>query len=68
MLKFYQFLLLLSGDTSFNPGPGQYLQNNDNKFEPFHERGLHFLHINVKSLFLKTDELRDIVDQTKPAN
>ena len=66
-LKFYQFLILLSGDISLNPGPSQYLQGNDNKFEPFHKRGLHFLHINANSLLLKIDELRDIVGHTKPA-
>ena len=66
-LKFYQFLILLSGDISANPGSSQYLQGNDNKFEPFQKRGLHFLHINANSLLLKIDELRDIVDHTKPA-
>ena len=60
-LKFYQFFILLSGDISLNPGPSQYLQDNDNKFEPFHKHGLHFLHINVNSLLIKIDELRDIV-------
>ena len=53
-LKFYQFLILLSGDISLNPGPSQYLQGNDNKFQPFHKRGLHFLHINANSLLLKS--------------
>ena len=66
-LKFYQFLILLSGDKSLIPGPGQYLEGNDNKFEPFHKRALHFLNINVKSLLLKIDKLRDIVGHTKPA-
>ena len=66
-LTFYQFLILLSGDTSLNSGPSQYLQDNDNKFEPFHKRGLHFHHINLNSLLLKIGELRDIVGNTKPA-
>ena len=52
-LKIYQFLILLSEDISLNPGPSQYLQDNDNKFEPFHKRDIHFLHINVNSLLLK---------------
>ena len=48
MLKlFYHFLILLSGDISLNAVPSQCLQDNDKKFEPFHQRGLHFLHINV---------------------
>ena len=49
-LKLYQFLILPPEYISSKPGPNQYLQGNDNKFEPFHKLGLHFLHINVKSL------------------
>ena len=66
-LKFYQFLILLSGDISLNPGPNQDLQDIKDKFEPFRKRGLHFLHINVNNLLSKIDELRDIVGHTKPA-
>ena len=66
-LKFYQFIILLSGDISLNPGPSQYPQDNDNKFEPFHKSGLHVLHINVNSLLLKIHELRDTVGHTKVA-
>ena len=53
----YQFLIILSGDISLSPGPSQYLQDNEYKFEPFHKRGLHFLHINVNSLLLEIDEI-----------
>ena len=66
-LKFYQILILLSGDVSLNSGPNQDLHDIENKFEPFRKRGLHFLHINANSLLSKTDELRDIVGHTKPA-
>ena len=67
-MKFYQFLILLSGDKCLNPGLTQYLHDtNDNKFQPFRKRGLHFLHMNVNSLLSKIDELRDIVGLTKPA-
>ena len=66
-LKFYQFLILVSGDISLNPGPNQDLHDIENKFEPFRKRGLHFLHINVNSLLSKIDELRDMVGHTKPA-
>ena len=65
--KFYHLLILLSGDVSLNPGPSQYLPDNDDKFEHFRKRGLHFLHINVNSLLSKIDELRDVVGHTKPA-
>ena len=67
-LKFYQLLILLSGDISLNPGPCQYISDkNKDLFEPFRKRGFHFLHINVNSLLLKIDELRDIISRTKPA-
>ena len=66
-LKFYQFLILLSGDLSLNPGPNQNLHDIKDKFEPFRKRGLHFLHVNVNSLLSKIDELKDIVGHTKPA-
>ena len=51
-LKFYQFLISLSGGISLNSGPSQYLRENDSKFEPFHNPGLHFLYINVNSLLM----------------
>ena len=59
---------MLSGDISLNPGPCQYLSDkNKDLFESFRKRGFHFLHINVNSLLLKIDELRDIISRTKPA-
>ena len=66
-MKFYHLLVLLSDDLSLNPDPSQYLPDNDNKFEPFRKRSLHFLHINVNSLLSKVDKLRDVVGHTKPA-
>ena len=65
--KIYHLLILLSGDVSLNPGSSQYPPYNDDKFEPFRKRGLHFLHINVNSLLSKIDKLRDLVGHTKPA-
>ena len=59
-LKYYHLFILLSGDISLNPGPSQYLpDNNNNKSERFRKRCLHFLHI--------IDELRVVVCHTKPA-
>ena len=60
-------LILLAGDVSLNPGATKYLPDNDNKFEPFRKCGLHFLVVNVNSLLLKFNELRDVVGHTKPA-
>ena len=64
-LKFYHLLILLSGDVSLNPGPCQYLPDNDSKFEPFRKCGLHFIHMNVNSLLSKIDELSDAVGHNK---
>ena len=64
-LKFYHFLILLSEDINLSPGPSQYLPDNDNKFEPFRKRGLHFLHINVNRIL--SNKMRDIIGYTKPA-
>ena len=65
-LKFYQILLLLSGDISLNPGPCQ-IQFIDDKHEPPKTRGLHFCYLNVNSLLSKIDELRYFKNYIKPA-
>ena len=66
--SFYQFLLLLSGDVSRNPGPVQISPPvNVNIWEPFNKKGLHFLHININSLFPKIDKLKCIANKTKAA-
>ena len=45
--NFYQFLLLLSGDVSLNPGPVQISSAmNTNVWEPLNKKDLHFLHIH----------------------
>ena len=64
--SFYQFLLLLSGNVSLNPGPVQISPPvNINIREPFNKKGLHFLHININSLLPKIDELKCIANKTK---
>ena len=56
--SFHQFLLLLSGDVSLNPGPVQIsLPVHVNIWEPF----------NKKDLLPKTDELKCIANKTKAA-
>ena len=66
--NFYQFLLLLSGDVSLNPGPVQISPAvNVNIWEPLNKKGLHFLHININSLLPKIDELKCIANKTKAA-
>ena len=52
--NFYQFLLLLSGDVSLNPGPFQISPAvNTNIWEQLNKKGLDFLHINMNSLLSK---------------
>ena len=62
----YQFLLLLSGEVSLNPGPVQISPAvNANIWEPLNKKGLHFLHTNINSSLPKTDELKCITNNTK---
>ena len=54
--NFYQFLLLLSGDVSLNPGPFQVSPAvNTNIWEQLNKKGLDFLHINMNSLLSKVE-------------
>ena len=58
--------LLLCGDIHPCPGPAGD-SDNFNKCKAFSKRGLHFIHINVRSLLPKLDEVRIISRQTKAA-
>ena len=54
--SFFQLLLLLSGDICSNPGPPDIDQpSNNNDWDVFKARELHFIHININSLLLKID-------------
>ena len=66
---FLIFVLLLSGDICTNPGPqqNQNIEQQNNIWIPFKNRGMHILHININSLASKIDETRDIIRQSKPA-
>ena len=66
--SYHRLLLLLSGDISLNPGPFHNLQPLDqNEWNIFKHRGLHFLHLNINSLLPKIDELRHIARLTNAA-
>ena len=66
--NFYQFLLLLSGDVSLNPGPFKISPAvNVNIWEPLNKKSLDFLHININNLLSKIDELRCIANKAKAA-
>ena len=61
-------LLLLLGDISLISGP---LSNpklfKQEEWQAVSNRGLHLIHLNINSLLLKTDELRDTAKRTKAA-
>ena len=64
----YQFLLLLSGDVSLNPGLFQISPAlKTNIWKLLNKKGLHFLHININSLLPKIDELKCIANNAKAA-
>ena len=61
--SFHKFIILLSGDVNLHPGPSQL----NMLWSPFKNKGLHFVHLNINSLFPKIDELREISKQTNAA-
>ena len=66
--SFFKLLLLLSGDISLNPGSSHINQTSDNnEWEVFKARVLHFIHININSLLPKIEELHRIACQSKAA-
>ena len=62
--KFYQMLLLLSGDISLNPGPTPNSVS-QSFWKPFENKGLHCLHLNINSILPNLDELKTIAGNTK---
>ena len=66
-LKFYQILILLSGDISLFPGPCEIHFNDGRIWDLFKTCGLYFRHLNVNSLLPTVDELKEILNYTKPA-
>ena len=66
--SFLGILLIISGDISLNPGPvynNQPLDSNEWNF--FISKGIHLIHLNINSLFPKTDKIRYIAERTKAA-
>ena len=63
--SFSQLLLLLSGDTSLNPGPiHQSTLQCSNEWNIFKNKGLHFIYLNINNLLPKIEELRFIAKST----
>ena len=61
--KFFRQTLLLSDDINLNPRPAQISES----LSVFKKRGLHFVHLNLKSLPSKIEELRRIPKNTNSA-
>ena len=55
------------GDISLNPSPLSNPQVFKQEWQDFRKRGLYLIHLNMNSLLLKIDELRDIAQRTKAA-
>ena len=54
-------LILLSGDVQIQPGPTEYScisDVDDSHFQCFQRKGMHFVHLNARSLLPKMSELR----------
>ena len=51
----------MSGDISLNSGPNQTNDQLTENLKVFKNRGLHFIYLNINSLQLKIDELRELV-------
>ena len=56
-------MLLLGGDIHPCPGPTDI----NHRFSQFKKRGLHFIHLNSRSILPKIDEIRLIAKETKCA-
>ena len=65
--KWLNVMLLLSGDVHPCPGPDSSSPVNNSQYDVFRKRGLHLLHVNVRSLLPKLHEIRMIASQTNAA-
>ena len=59
--KFYQTLLLLSGDISLSPGPRPN-SISQSLWKPFESKGLHSLRLNNSSVLPELDEVKTIAE------
>ena len=65
--NFLPICLLLCGDIHPCPGPVAENSYDTSEYMLFDKRGLHFLHINTRSLLAHLEELRLIAKRTKAA-
>ena len=66
--SFLRTLSPFSGDISLSPGP---VYNNQslysNEWNVYRSKGIHIIHLNIKSLLPKIYEIRHIAERTKAA-
>ena len=65
-------IIILSRDIQLNPGPLNKTSESwhtfdHSQFECFQQKGMHFVHLNARSLLPKISELRHFAVKTKPA-
>ena len=66
--SYFHLLILLSGDISLNPRPTNWLKLQClDEWNIFKSRGLHFIHLNINSLFPNIKELWIIAKSTNAA-
>ena len=67
--KFLRILLLLTGNVELNPGPTNQFATGqqENIYDNFKCRGMHFFHLNINSVLPKIDELRIIAKEMNPS-
>ena len=57
-----------SGEISLNPRPVYNNQSlHSNEWNVYRSKGIHRIHLNIKSLLPKIDEIRQIAERTKAA-
>ena len=66
--SFLRILPTFSGDINLNPGS---VYNNQslysNEWNVYRSKGIHLIHLNIKSLLPKIDEIRHIAERSKAA-
>lgn len=67
-------ILLRGGDIQTNPGPACIqrhsqtpTKSSDEHYQCFSKKGMHFIHLNARSLLPKTSELRYLANKTTAA-
>ena len=66
-LPFHELSFLEDINNQINITPIEDTSENENIWNFFEKKGLHFIHFNINSLLDKIDQLRSIADKHKPS-